>query len=282
MKINEGYDRRQLAKEDKIIAREVATFDISRYEPSQDVLDTIENHMTGYYPGKVNVKAIKTADKLLTYYYAAAILKYDDLMSKISWRLANSWDGFIRPYRGSPIQRSVFPELRLRTDMSEFKVFNDYDNFAGRGPDQQFILGILDKIEKEAKNFKITESMRSRNTNMKLDENQKITLTVGQLKRLVREAKEEDPVVEVYVDATYEDDEISKPITCKKVEDFYSSLIENAGYNGVTVICTNPEGPGGGWPEITLKGYRSIIKKVLEDIWGMEDDADDYIDSCIE
>lgn len=92
----------------------------------------------------------------------------------------------------------------------------------------------------------------------------------------------EDPVVEVYVDAIYKDDEISRPITRKKVEDFYSSLIKDAGYKWVTVTCTNPKGSGGGWPEITLRGYRSIIKKVLEDVWGMEDDADDYIDSCIE
>lgn len=100
-KFKEAYDKESQEAEDAY-SNELNAMDIDAYKPSKAILDKLANYRNK--GSKVNVKAIKDRNKLLTYYYGAVILDWEnlagacrdalpwedrDLLEAISRRVAN-------------------------------------------------------------------------------------------------------------------------------------------------------------------------------------------------
>lgn len=62
---------------------ELDAADIDRYRPTDAIINKLETRRQSGHPE--NVKAIKTIDKLFTYYYAAKIMGWEELMDAIRW-----------------------------------------------------------------------------------------------------------------------------------------------------------------------------------------------------
>lgn len=71
---------KQAAAED--YANQLSAFDISQYKPDSKTLDKLMAYRSK--GSNVNVKAIKDVNKLLTYYYAAKLLGWNELANSIS------------------------------------------------------------------------------------------------------------------------------------------------------------------------------------------------------
>lgn len=72
---DDDYERRKNEYEDYL-----KTIDVSKYKPSQAVIDKLMNYRSS--GSKVNVKAIRSIDKLLTYLYAACLMGWSDLLGQ--------------------------------------------------------------------------------------------------------------------------------------------------------------------------------------------------------
>ena len=60
-----------------IASDDFKSIDISKYEPSDAILDKLEKYRNR--GSKINFKSIKSADKILTYYYATLLMGWDDM-----------------------------------------------------------------------------------------------------------------------------------------------------------------------------------------------------------
>lgn len=43
---------------------------------------------------------------------------------------------------------------------------------------------------------------------------------------------------------------------------------------GLEIVVLTEHGPGGGWPEVELRGDRAEIDRALREVWGMVDDGE--------
>ena len=82
---NARYDAEKQAAEDEYNSK-LDAFDISIYYPNEQIIKKLMNYRAK--ESRVNVKAIKDPIKLLTYYYAAKLIGWEDLAYEIS-RIAN-------------------------------------------------------------------------------------------------------------------------------------------------------------------------------------------------
>lgn len=162
--VSSGYGRIFFKFDDSMIAAEVDRYlvdrkekylaminaiDLTPYEPSQKVL----NKLTGYFNkgSKVNCGAIKDVTKLLTYYYAAHLLNWQDLISWVHEAGFGNWgwkDDNGAEY--SKIKEAIEMRVKPTTSLT-------------RNRDEERLLNFSKKIWQAVKKTKLDFSFRTVN-----------------------------------------------------------------------------------------------------------------------
>lgn len=108
--------------------------------------------------------------------------------------------------------------------------------------------------------------------------NEKIALDMKQLRRMLKEARSGNDIVTRDID--YANDDLDASASARQIERTLTRDLASYGYKGIKVTCISTNGPGGGWPVVTLTGKRSVVDAALEELWGLteEDIADMYDD----
>lgn len=102
-KFQDAYKAEQ-AELDSQYSDELNAMDIDQYKPTDAILKKLKDYRDR--GSRVNVKAIKDVDKLLTYYYGANLLGWGELMDQCSQALGYKYDDLIE-------------SIRRRVDVSE-------------------------------------------------------------------------------------------------------------------------------------------------------------------